>query len=432
LSRLLDPLYAVLTHVGICNTDKRRKTVATTLINILIKAMYKHQIAYWGFSTPVWDEILGKDYYDYVQTHGVTANARHQLIAVAYLLCDFTNLNALGKLSYPALASKIFTQNLLESKVDTILSTLKKWGYTETGNIVSVRAALSKVLILQRSPLLKAVTLQSLTEIYHLSEANITRRGLSLISQSLTHLNIISGPIGSDKLAFLKEDIRHREAIRNLSPEWLDICERWFATSTLQNTSRIGYLYRIFQAGRWFAQTYPNLKGPSDWTREICAEYVAAVDRGRVGDWSAPIGGAASFQGKPLAASTKASDLRAMKVFLEDCQEWGWIKRHFSPQHALATPRSVRTMIGINPRVIDDATWAKLVWAGLNLTSEDLLKPIQGRGQDRDNWRHYPPEMIRALAILWLFGGLRRNEIMRLRTGCIRWQEEYLTENSSR
>ena len=31
--------------------------------------------------------------------------------------------------------------------------------------------------------------------------------------------------------------------------------------------------------------------------------------------------------------------------------------------------------------------------------------------------------MIRALAVVWLFSGLRRDEIMRLRVGCIRWQE---------
>ena len=30
--------------------------------------------------------------------------------------------------------------------------------------------------------------------------------------------------------------------------------------------------------------------------------------------------------------------------------------------------------------------------------------------------------MIKALALVWLFAGLRRNEILRLRLGCIRWQ----------
>jgi len=42
---------------------------------------------------------------------------------------------------------------------------------------------------------------------------------------------------------------------------------------------------------------------------------------------------------------------------------------------------------------------------------------------DGGQWRFYPPAMIRALAVVWLFSGLRHDEIMRLRVGCVRWQE---------
>jgi integrase len=35
--------------------------------------------------------------------------------------------------------------------------------------------------------------------------------------------------------------------------------------------------------------------------------------------------------------------------------------------------------------------------------------------------------MTRALVITWLFAGLRRNEIVRLRVGCIRWQRDDVT-----
>ncbi len=36
----------------------------------------------------------------------------------------------------------------------------------------------------------------------------------------------------------------------------------------------------------------------------------------------------------------------------------------------------------------------------------------------------YPPELARAVALLWLFAGLRADEIHRLRVGCVRWQRE--------
>jgi integrase len=89
--------------------------------------------------------------------------------------------------------------------------------------------------------------------------------------------------------------------------------------------------------------------------------------------------------------------------------------RRFDPSRALATPRAVKALIGPIPRVIADDLWAKLLWAGLNLTDADLATSRNARNC-------YPVELIRALAVTWLFGGLRSDEIVRLRVGCVRWQ----------
>ena len=37
---------------------------------------------------------------------------------------------------------------------------------------------------------------------------------------------------------------------------------------------------------------------------------------------------------------------------------------------------------------------------------------------------YYPMEMIRAVTVVWLFAGIRGDEIRRLRLGCVRWQED--------
>jgi hypothetical protein len=50
---------------------------------------------------------------------------------------------------------------------------------------------------------------------------------------------------------------------------------------------------------------------------------------------------------------------------------------------------------------------------GLNLEERDLPAAWINRG-------FYPITMVRAIAIVWLFAGLRRDEIWRLRVGCIR------------
>ena len=75
---------------------------------------------------------------------------------------------------------------------------------------------------------------------------------------------------------------------------------------------------------------------------------------------------------------TKSGFLSGVRRFFRDCQEWEWISRKFSPERALVTPRSIQALIKPDPRVISDDIWAKLLWAGLNLTEEDLPKKEMG------------------------------------------------------
>jgi integrase len=137
-----------------------------------------------------------------------------------------------------------------------------------------------------------------------------------------------------------------------------------------------------------------------------------------IGDYAQRWAPFANRIGRPLSAKSKAGYITAVRIFFHDCQEWEWIARRFDPSRALATPRSIRALTGPDPRVIADAVWAKLVWAGLNLEASDL--PANTGGQ------FYPLELVRALAITWLFAGLRSDELSRLRLGCIRWQREEL------
>ncbi|MDV1567206.1 site-specific integrase, partial [Raoultella planticola] len=87
------------------------------------------------------------------------------------------------------------------------------------------------------------------------------------------------------------------------------------------------------------------------------------------------------------------------------------------PVRTFRLPRAIRASIGPAPRVVADDIWSKLVWAGLNLQEQDLHYGEQ-------LYYRYPFSMVRALCVLWLFGGLRRDEILRMRTGCIRWQND--------
>jgi integrase len=121
--------------------------------------------------------------------------------------------------------------------------------------------------------------------------------------------------------------------------------------------------------------------------------------------------------GGQLSPRTKAHLIWAARRFFYDLQEWEWIERRFDPRRAFALPRSIAVLIGPEPRVIADDSWAKLMWAGLNLQTEDLPRHASASGEP---W--YPLELVRAVALVWLFSGLRSDEILRLRLGAIRWQ----------
>lgn len=44
---------------------------------------------------------------------------------------------------------------------------------------------------------------------------------------------------------------------------------------------------------------------------------------------------------------------------------------------------------------------------------------------------HYPVELVRAVALVWLLAGLRASEIRRLRIGCVRRQQTGATDSTA-
>jgi integrase len=193
-------------------------------------------------------------------------------------------------------------------------------------------------------------------------------------------------------------------------------------TSTVSDRYRRKSYYFLLNVGRWLANEHPEINSPADWTRDLAAEAVAVTCQWRAGDWCtfAPVH--VKNQGHALKPSTYAGRISALRVFFRDLQEWELIPRRFDPIRSFETPKSVLAKIGPNPRIIADDVWAKLVWAGLNLTAEDL--PKRGPFHRKPLESSYPVELCKALAVTWLFAGLRNNEILRLRLGCIRWQRE--------
>lgn len=386
-----------------------KRSVRGNTINLLVHAMHRRHMAYWAWTPEEWLPILGTSFYAFQAFHGPTVNCRHHLIATSYLLCGFNRLDQLGHFEQYTLAQKIFGTQCVDAVIADVSAELRRWGYGYERSTGSMRQVLCELMLAVRSPLLEAMTLEALETIIRQDKAGNLYKGIVTLSYLLVKRGHIPAPVGMLSPAQLQQRSAARRAWEGVPEAWAAWCQRWYETSTAQPATRTGRLYRLLQIGRWLAVHHPEMMSPADWTHEVAVEYVAAVDRFTIGQWSNPGQMYRERIGQPFKPSAKASHLGALRTFFRDCQEWQWIPRRFNPLRVFATPRSVRALLGSNPRVIADDVWAKLLHAGLTLQATDVPNGIFQDGAQRTTF--YPIELIRALAITWLFAGLRRSDL---------------------
>lgn len=413
LARLLRPLYDVLEVTGACRAARN------SAVHLTVEEMHQRQTTFWAWGESEWLEVLCPSEREFHVRHRWSGNCRQYVIAAGYLMCGFTSLHAIGTFFQYRLAIKVFGREAVDTAMRRVRDELRGIGYGSRAKNY-VPNALYWALLLNRSPRLEDITVELLEEVRRRGTLYV-KRGVGTISHSLLRMGIIARPLSRAIQAV--PPVRRYLAADDVPAEWLGWCQRWRDTSTLAPSSRATVYYNVLKVGRWLAHHHPDVLTPGHWTRELALEYVAAVDRMKIGEWSNPGGMYANQHGKPLRPNAKEKHLGSVRAFFRDCQEWEWIERRFDPYRMFATPRGVRAQIGPNPRVIADDVWAKLLWAGLNLTASDLPKSYFLVGP-RIRLPQYPFEMVRALAVAWLFGGLRRDELSRLRVGCVRRQRD--------
>ena len=318
-------------------------------------------------------------------------------------------------------ASRVFGTEPVDAAIASVARHLDALGAQSQLGRPNMQHALLDWMLLAGSPLLEdlADRAELLAWLRSREINNARRYGVEQLSRTLAEMGVLHTP------PFARQPSREDWLARGHADElgvselWLGWVKRWFQTSTLARRGRQATYFMAIKAGRWIEREHPELSDPRAWTREHAASWVAAVDQLVVGELSQAPNTTymRRHAGRELSPRTKAAHVWALRRFFCDLQEWEWIERRFDPRRAFALPRSIRALIGPNPRVIADEVWAKLMWAGLNLTVDDLP-----RHRAIGPW--YPLELVRAVALLWLFAGLRVDEIVRLRVGAIRWQTD--------
>lgn len=374
--------------------------------------MHRRKGSFWGWTEAQWIETIGTSPPVFCAHHSlIDDTVRPYLAALAYLLECFRDVASLGIINHVNLARHVFGASRVNAAIRQAVDMTTAWGF---GKCVAadLRTTIGVLLLANRSANLKDITVPFLEQQRRL--ATNGRRSASLLNLSRVLLTL--GYTGT-ALPYFPESNKPKTVgdVREGVPvEWVQWVERWRATSTVQPTTRRTCCEYLFKCGRWLAKVHPECSSPKAWTREIAADWVPTVSRMKIGDWmQADHKYHRQRIGKPLGASTKGTHLSSLSAFFRDCQEWEWIPRRFDPRRCFAIARSIRALLAPNPRIIADDVWAKLLWAGVNLAASDLpVKP-------RQKCHYYPLEMVKAVTIVWLFCGLRMDEIRRLRTGCV-------------
>lgn len=371
-------------------------------LRLMIRAMNASQVAYWGWTPQQWFPLFE----DHPSTP--TRKAVRPIIrAFAYLLGGIRHLPETDKCNRAYFAALIFGHEVVEAALQRVIGQLMSWGYSQVDIPSQVREILSEFFLVNGSATLEMLPTDIVSRVQRTHLPVHYYNTAHAISRALVSL-------GCRQVSLLipepeKAPSKRPAATQGIATEWVNWCQRWAHTSTHTPSTIEHHYYTLLKVGRWLAATHPDVTSPAQWTRHLAVEFVTAVNHMKVGDYVSSQKHISNV-GKPLSAAFKVNMLLTMGVFIHDCQEWEWIPRTFSPEHCLKATRALKAQLKPAPRVIDDALWAKLIWAGLNLTAEDVAGFV------------YPFEFVRAVGLLWLFSGLRSNEIRRLRVGCVRWQ----------
>ncbi|TGE03547.1 site-specific integrase [Hymenobacter fodinae] len=427
LARLLEPVRCAL---AFCGYEEASEPSVLACLDVLVSQMQHRGTSLWAWDEAVWVSLIGKTKQagsvarapGLRQLGATPARVREHLMCCAYLLkgIPIYSLVAPGQ-PVTVAARQLLDHGALQAALATVQTELQRGGWTNSGSNPVLAACLSQALLLARSPHLTDLALPVLQRVHDLAaDLPYLRRACILLSKALHGLGILTEALTPGP----RLRVGRRGEQDSMPEAWRSLLQRWASTESCNESVRNQVLTAAAKAARWSA-SQPGAPTPEQWTAPIALQFVAAVKTMRMGQWLHPAhAGRYSLADREMKPASRAQLLSCLRRFFTDCQEWGWLPVQFSPQRLLATPRAIRDECNIKPRVLEHDVWMKLREASATLTVQDLAyapltRPDGSTGERR---AHYPFEMVRAIAVIWLLAGLRSDELGRLAVGCVRCQ----------
>jgi len=379
--------------------------VAKAAIQAILAETHNTNLPCWRWSEDIWMRLFNQK-----RLSGPL------LAAFAYHLGPVNKPLELERCRQPALyASAIFGRDFFHQELKRLTEVLVSLGYSLRHQEMFLSAVLGTLMLENGDPRLENFT-EELLKCGQQHRTEGIARAVAKVSHGLTAMGILSRPLRMRSYTGWKE-----KRTDGIAPEWVQWCQRWRETSVMRPRTRESNYSFILRIGLWLARDCPEIREPGDWSISTCASFIAALGRLHVDELSLEPEEkrrVSARSGQPLMSNSRASFLYALRRFFVDYELWGWGRLKLSPYRHLATPDTPAFSRGVNPRVIDDPVWLKLIWASLNLRQEDMLTEI-----------HYPFAMHQAMAVVWTHAGLRQNEILRLTMGCIREQTDDIVQD---
>ena len=249
------PLLDVLSHTGLCLKNRE------FTILYLLREMSRRGRSFWGWSEEEWIE---------------TINARRQeqqhVIAIAYLLCSFTRLEAVGgvHLVYIALARKVFGDERIEAAMMRVQAAMTGWGHGAIYVKQYMQRTVCEAFLFNRSPELESLTFEFILSLKGKRTGRYPAKCLVAFSRVLVSLGILEHSLPIDKPP--SEKLGYRSLTAGVPSEWARLCRYWFDNTTLNQRVRRRYYYFLLSVGRWLAAKHTEITSPEQWTRDLAAE----------------------------------------------------------------------------------------------------------------------------------------------------------------
>jgi integrase len=449
IARITQPLFDIIALFQRCRPNSR--VAQRHFINHLLSYVLQTNTVYWGWTSDVWECVI-----DALPTRSNAAKRRKEpgyatisspifllTYLTAYLLAGV--LHARGKRPFPsqALGEIIFGSMLMQTAIDKANEPLLTAGYTtrRRGQEGFIRITIL-ALLMNRSPFLEAISPATLKTLYKMYPKAKTRVHIDLLQRVLLALDMLpcEGWEETETKRLPKAQVFRAESLVGLHPQWVTWLQAFWQQTPITQCSRDSITSQMLIACRWLAQYYPQVTEPSQWTRELAAQYVAYVcNQATVYDYASQetrqylANHLKHRQGEKLAAATMNGRLGGVRRFFRCLQKYSYevdgtmtprLGIDWNPDDVLATPKQVVAQIQPNPRNVEEEAWLKLVWTACTLNAEMVKEAIPGA-------KMYPLLLWRAVALVWVTGCRRRDEIRRLPLECVRseWAPEMVDEN---